>query len=374
MNTAERAQALTAACQDFQRLLVPASPECFLDWVRLELGHEGALDGFQQIAGCAELLHAIPAPIILHIVSGNTPHAALQTLIRGLLLGSHNVCKLPSSGIPEAKAFAARLPDSLRSKVEFSTTLPGDWLSRADAIIVFGSDETIAHFRALALPRQVFIGYGHRVSLAMVFQDEKFKSVARAAWDASLFDQQGCLSPHCIYVSDQPREYAARLAVEMEGIERKLPRSPLTLSEAAAIAEIRDTTRFRAAIGDPVHLWASPGSDAWTVIYDSDPAFSPSVLNRVIHVRPMPPDPAAALAPIRAHLSAIAIWPNIAPHAQTAAALGASRVCAIGLMQDPPWTWRHDGHPTLAPLVTWQAWEPGSGMRRIDAPNRTRRS
>jgi hypothetical protein len=357
MTTAERAHAVAEACRPFESLLGPASAEIFLDWLRTELGHESALDGFQSLR-TGQSLRAIPPAIILHIVSGNTPHAALQSLVRGLLLGSHNLCKLPAAGLPEAGAFAAALPAALRARVEFSTHLPDAWLASASAVIVFGSDETIAHFRALISPRQTFLAYGHRVSLGIVFEDAGFNSVAPAALDASLFDQQGCLSPHCIYVAHRPEDYAARLAVEMERIQASNPRSPLTLSEAAAISEIREITRFRAAIGDPVRLWESPGSNAWTVIFDADPTFSLSPLNRVIFIRPLPEeDPAAALASARPFLSTIGIWPNTQPYAERAAALGASRVCALGRMQQPPWTWRQDGRQTLAPLVSWRGWE-----------------
>ena len=220
------------------------------------MGHEAILDGFQSVGG--QTLRAVPPRVILHIVSGNTPHAALQSLIRGLLLGSHNLCKLPGAGLPEAEAFAAAVPEPLRSRVEFSPVLPDEWLASANAVIVFGADETIAHFRALALPHQTFLGYGHRISLGMVFEDPTFESAAGAALDASLFDQQGCLSPHCIYVADRPEEYAARLAVEMARVQLTHPRSTLTLSETAAISEIRETTRFRAAIGHRVRLWGKP--------------------------------------------------------------------------------------------------------------------
>ncbi len=356
MKTAARAHALAEACRGFEGVLGPASPEAFLEWLRLELGHEAALDGFQAVG--AERLRAVAPRVILHVVSGNTPHAALQSLVRGLLLDSHNLCKLPGSGLPEAEAFAAALPEPLRARVEFSATLPDAWLAAADAIVVFGSDDTVAHFRARALPHQIFLGYGHRISLGIVFGDPAFASVPGAARDASLFDQQGCLSPHCIYVADCPEQYAAHLAIEMERIQLALPRSPLTLSEAAAISEIRETSRFRAAIGQAVRLWESAGSDAWTVIFDASPVFSASPLNRVLFVRPLPDDPAAALAPVYPFLSTIGIWPNTLPNAERAAALGATRVCALGRMQAPPWTWRQDGRATLAPLVVWRSWEP----------------
>lgn len=353
LTTAESARAIAQACRKFRHLLGPASAEMLLDWVGAELGHKAALDNFQIIGG--QLLRAVAPGTILHIVAGNTPHAALQSLVRGLLLGSHNLCKLPATGLPEAEAFAAALPAPLRKRIEFSRTLPRDWPGRADAIIVFGSDETVAHFRALAGPRQIFLGYGHRISLGLVFKDAAFKSAPLAARNVSLFDQQGCLSPHCIYVADRPEEYAAHLAVEMESIARTMPRAKLTLSEAAAIAEVRDTARFRAALGQRIRIWENAAS--WLVIFDADPAFSPSVLNRVIFVRPMPDNLAAAIAPARPFLSTIAIWPDTAAGAAHAAALGASRICPIGKMQFPPWTWRHDGRPTLAPLVTWIGWE-----------------
>jgi len=356
MNTVERAHAIADACRDFEHLLGPVSAEMFLDWLRIELGHESVLDGFQPIG--SHFLRAIAPRVILHIVSGNTPHAALQSLVRGLLLGSRNLCKLPSGGLPDAEAFVARLPADLRAQVEFSTRHPDPGLAVADAIIVFGSDETVEHFRALALPNQIFLGYGHRISLGIVFEDAAFESAPLAARDASLFDQQGCLSPHCIYVADRPQEYAARLAGEIERFEGTSPRSKLSLSEAAAISESRETARFRMAIGHDVHLWESRESDAWTVIYDGDPIFHPSVLNRVIYVRPLPEDPSAAVELARPCLSTIAIWPNTQPFAERAASLGASRVCALGRMQDPPWTWRQDGRHTLAPLVTWRSWEP----------------
>ena len=36
---------------------------------------------------------------------------------------------------------------------------------------------------------------------------------------------------------------------------------------------------------------------------------------------------------------------------------GATRICPLGQMQNPPLTWRHDGRPSLGDLVTWTDWE-----------------
>ena len=36
---------------------------------------------------------------------------------------------------------------------------------------------------------------------------------------------------------------------------------------------------------------------------------------------------------------------------------GVTRICRIGSMQNPPLTWRHDGRPGLAELITWTDFE-----------------
>src|SRR5471030_2978187 len=97
MNTAERASALSLAAAHFP-ILGPCECEELLELIRLELGHGEILDGFRPYG--SHFSKAAPRSPILHIVSGNTPHAALQTLLRGLLLGAHNFIKLPSAGLP----------------------------------------------------------------------------------------------------------------------------------------------------------------------------------------------------------------------------------------------------------------------------------
>ena len=350
MNTSTRATHLAAAAARFP-FLGRTTADDLLALVRAELGHAEILDDFQPRG--AHLARAVPAETILHIVSGNTPAAGLQSLIRGLLLGAHNLCKIPADGLPEMAAFRTLLPPELAAKVEISPTLPDGWLARAGALIVFGSDATVAHFGALARPGQVFVAHGHALSFGVIFDDPHAESAAGAARDASAFDQQGCLSPHVFYVAGDARGYAARLAEEMQRWQERDPRGAISLSEANAIRTLRDETAFRAAQGEPVALHASAGSTAWTVVFDETPGFPRSPLNRTVFVRPLPADLAAELRTVRPHLSCAGIWPATIAHARTLADCGVSRICAIGQMQSPPWTWQQDGQPALAPLVRW---------------------
>ncbi len=362
--TAERARHLAAAVAPFRDLLGRITPDDLLALVRAELGHADSLDGFQPHGG--HLARAVAPGTILHVVSGNTPHAGLQSLLRGLLLGSHNLCKLPSGGlVPELAAFRTHLPPHLAEAVELSETLPEAWLERADAVIVFGSDATVAELRRRARPERTFVAHGHRVSLGVIFDDPGARSTDAAARAVSLFDQQGCLSPQGFYVRETPslsaRQYAEHLAAAMARHHATHPRATLPTGSSAALAAWREEWRFRAA-NDPARyaLWTSPGSTAWGVLYDgADPAFTPSPLNRTVIVKPLPADFRAALAPVRSFLSAIGLWPSTREHADwlTAQAVGASRLCPLDRMQLPPLTWHQDGVPPFASLVRWVDFE-----------------
>jgi hypothetical protein len=364
LSSAERAEGLAQAAAGFAPWLGPVSAEDLLGLIRAELGHEAILDDFQTHGG--HFAKAAGPDVILHVVSGNTPHAGLQSLLRGLLLGSHNLCKLPAGGLPEITAFRDALPPELAPRVELSETLPDEWIARADALIVFGSDETVAALRQRARPGQTFIAHGHRVSLGLVLDDSAGASIPAAARAASLFDQQGCLSPHGFYVrgdAENARAYAARLADAMRDFNRTQPRAALPAGESARIGALREDWRFRAA-NDPARfgLWHSERSTAWTVLFEAaDPVFRASPLNRVVFVKPLPEDLPAALAPARAHLSAIGLWPATRENADWLASLdlGASRLCPLERMQSPPLTWRQDGAPVLAGLVRWIGFEPG---------------
>lgn len=352
--TAQRAKALAAVARHFP-LLGPVSTEDLLETVALELGHAEILDGFRPYG--PHFSKAIPYPTILHIVSGNTPHAALQSLLRGLLLGVHNLVKLPTGGLPEVDRFVTLLPEELRRRVVLSEELPDDWLRHAKAWVVFGRDETISHFRAQAGPDVLLEAHPHRVSLGLVFADPGRTSARHAARDASLFDQQGCLSPHDFYVQEDARGYAAALVQEMARQETENPRRPLTPSEASEIHSLRSSLRFRAASDRRVQLWESEGGTAWTVIYEEDPAFRPSCLNRVVYVKPLPADLPAVLGPALPWVGAVGIWPATPDHAEIAATLSPSRICPLGTMQAPPWTWHQEGRQTLAPFVRWVDFE-----------------
>jgi hypothetical protein len=354
MNTAERASALARAAQNFP-LLGAVTEEDLIDVVRLELGHAEILDGFRPYAGAFS--RAMPNDPILHVVSGNTPHAGLQSLIRGLLLGARNFVKLPSGGMHEVEEFVKSLPPWFEDRVATNTELSEAWLRESKAWVVFGSDKTISHFQQRLLPGVVFDPHPHRISLGIIFDDAQGDSSPLAAADIARFNQKGCLSPHDIYVAGNAKGFAARLAKELAREEQENPRGVITPLEAAEIADIRANYRFRSANDPRVALWESENSTAWTVIYEEDPWFAGSCLNRVAFVKPLPSDLRGALGPALLWVAAVGIWPATPENAERAAALQPSRICPLGEMQSPPFAWHQEGRQTLAPLARWVDFE-----------------
>jgi hypothetical protein len=363
MNTADRARHLAEAASRFP-FLGPTSADDLLGLVAVELGDARALDQF--VPRGAHRAQARPVSPLLHIVAGNTPAAALQTIVRGLLLGAHNFVKLPTVGLPEVDELRSALPNELSTQVDVSTELPDEWLACAGAVIVFGSDETIASLRTRVNPAQRFIPHGHRVSFGVVFDPDP-ASAAEAARDASAFDQLGCLSPHVFYVAGDARAYAARLAREMQLIQDRTPREPVTLSVANIIRGLREDTAFRAANGEGCAVWASEACTAWTVIFDTDPGFPSSPLHRTVFVKPLPADLAPELASVRDHLSCAGIFPATPDFAARLTSSGVSRICPLGCMQSPPWTWHQDGAPRSRPQGVGDAPVPALTAPRLPA-------
>jgi hypothetical protein len=350
MNTANRAAHLAKAISHVP-FLAPASPEQLLDWLGAELGHPAVLDGFQPLAGT--LRRAVALDPLLHIAAANTPAAASQSLVRGLLLGARNLFKLPSEGLPEVAAFLSLLPAALAARVEISSTLPDAWLASARAVSVFGSDDTLAAIHRRLRADQKFLPHGHHISIAIVFDDPLGSSASEAALDLARFDQLGCLSPQVLYAAPDPAHYAARLAAAMETLERTMPRRPIPIEDALRIRTLREETRFRIATGAPCVLWESPGSTAWTVLFTAEPGIPASPLHRTIIVKPIPLDWSTELSALRPYLACAGIFPWSITRLDPLASLGFTRICPLGTMQFPPWTWRQDARPTLADLVHW---------------------
>jgi hypothetical protein len=136
----------------------------------------------------------------------------------------------------------------------------------------------------------------------------------------------------------------------------------LTFDEHSEISRRRGFYEVRASHSPETRCWFSPESTAWSVVFEADPEFHASSLNRFIHVRPVIDLDQLILAidKLRGKVSTVglaAAGASAARIANTLAEWGVTRICPIGEMQNPPLRWRHDGRPALGELVTWTDWE-----------------
>ena len=359
------------------------TPEGFQRLLEQDLGHARRLDEMSsadsELKGSRAAL-AVAPELLVHIAAGNLPNPTLMSMILGVLMRSAQFVKCASGTALIPRLFAHSLYDAepkLGACLEVAEWRGGNvpleqaLFAEADCVTITGSDETLASIRQRLPAKTRFVGYGHKVSFAFVSSDVLVgmytrKVVNRAATDVVAWNQLGCLSPHVIYVQEggetKPEQFAELLAEALAEREELEPRGELPVETAAVIASRRSMYEVRAAHSPDTQSWCSKNSTAWTVVYESDPRFQLSCLNRFIYVKGVK-DLTTALQnadSVRGKTSTVGV---AAPEhkmqelATELARWGATRVCSLGQMQNPPLTWRHDGRPALGDLITWTDWE-----------------
>ncbi len=358
------------AVEGIQLIFRNLSREFLLRSLDNELGDHRYIDGF---TGDGKAKHKIFGPELTALIcAGNIPGVSLVSLAQTLLLKSSIIVRTSASDplLPVLFAHSLReVDDALGDCISAlwwdrtDSAVMKTVLSRVDGVIAYGSDETIENLRGKT--DKPFIGFGHRVSLSFVAKenlaspDETVSCIAR---DVSLFDQHGCLSPHVVYVEEggaaSADMFAGRLAGAMRDFAAKIPVGKLALGEAGQIMQIRGAAEFRHIAGKEAKMWASESGAGWTVIYEKDPAFVLSCLNRTVWVKPLKSltELHMLLLPWRRYLQAAGIAAPADRREEIADVLGSAgvnRICPVGTMQNPGPEWHHDGMNSLCRLIRW---------------------
>lgn len=354
--------------------------------VERDLGHKERLDRPVSSESEQELSHAAMAhgsDLLVHVTGGVLPNPILTGMMLGLLTKSAQFlkCATGTSFLPRVFAHSLYAAEpKLGACLELAEwkgghhRLEAALFAEAGRVVCTGRDETLAEIRARVPAGRPFLGYGHRLSFAHICHETLFganigRLARRFCQDVAAWDQQGCLSPHVVYVEKggpvAPTAFAEALAKELAAHEELCPRGRITSAEAAAIATRRGFYEVRASHDAATKLWCSPDSTAWTVVHEEDPLFAVSCLNRFVYVKSVASLEQALVGAdaARRHVSTVGLAAPDAKHDRLALELarwGAGRVCPIGQMQNPPLTWRHDGRPALADLVTWTDVELGA--------------
>ena len=351
--------------------------ERLLRFVAQDFDNPLVLDGFQPNRAGGRS-RAYGPRLTTQVFAGNVPGLPVWNLICGLLVKSATLGKSASGEPLFPVLFAQSVAEEDRELAQClaivhwpggSAEVESAAFSRSDAVTATGGSATIESITRRVPVGMPLLTYGHKVSFAVLGRESlalnRYPDTARrAARDVSQYDQQGCLSPHVIFVERggavQPKTFAAAVAAEMGRFEQSKPRARLSVAESAAIDGVRSQYEFRSyADTEGVEVFISPHGSAWTVIYEQAPRrFEPSPLNRVVRIHPVDgiEDVPQLLEPLRRYVqtAGVSCAPDrLAGWAAVLGRCGVDRICAVGQMPDPAPGWHHDGRGSLSALVRW---------------------
>lgn len=338
-----------------------------------EFDNPAVLDGFRP-RKTGGLSRAYGPELIFHVFSGNVPGLPVWSMIMGLLLKSGGIGKSSSSEPLMAALFAQSLAQVDRKLADCLAILP--WkggtaeledpvLKAVEAVIVYGSNETVQGIQNKVTRSIPVLGYGHKVSFAAIGREaltaDRFQdTVHRLAHDVSVYDQQSCLSPQAVWVEEggaiSVRQFAQLLASELDNYEKRRPRAKLTDQEAISIRSVRNRYEAQSILDVELEVYASSGGTEWTVIYEGKPGFEGSPLNRTIHVYACRDlgEGVSTLRPYRDYLQSVglAVGPTrLEVISDALAREGVTRITALGQMTLGVPGWHHDGRFNLLDLV-----------------------
>lgn len=282
---------------------------------------------------------------VLHVVSGNTEHAAFQTAFRAILVGCRSWVKVPSAGLPEFEEWARGI-----DLLELRRDLPEEW-REPEVGVIYGGAETMDFFREWLAPGTRIIEHGPKLSVAFVFSEREglHRDLAE---DIMRYGQRGCLSVQAIYLHGDAKRFCTSLATALETWGR--PKIAPTLSEAGAVRNERELARFRIANGADLAMWESEKSTDWTVVWDTESTdLRPGPGSGFVRVFPMPEEVSLeTIGPEARFLSTAVVEPINA--SDKLEALSPPRICSAGKAQEPGILWHPDGEMPLVGLVRWR--------------------
>ena len=384
-------------------------------WLASELGSAESLD--RPAPGPGGTLRRAHGPEwMLQIYAGNVPTLPIWPIYSALLLKASLLAKTsaqePLLGPLLAKTIA-EVDENLGACLAVvwwkggSGHLDRTALALAPAVLAFGGDEAITSISRQSQPDAVRVLHGPKVSLGYIERRAltyaALRSLAaRAELDVSLYDQQGCLSPHAFYVERRgevtPAKFAEVLATALEARAHELPRGIVAAEEAASVQLFRAQARFEAAgaagmssgsgmssvamsartagrlLGGSVpsrggapsrgatRVLESPGATTWTVVLEDRARFEPGPAHRTVRVHMVdgPEEVARALHSSIRYVEAIGLEARGPERVRLAAAfteLGVPRVAPVGQLQRPSPLGTHGGVRRLLPFVTWSSVE-----------------
>jgi hypothetical protein len=229
-------------------------------------------------------------------------------------------------------------------------------LSSYDAVVAFGGYDALDAIQASLAPGARFIPYAPKASIGYVAREALGDDAAAqriatgAARDMLLYDGEGCLSLHALFVecggNVAPEDFMCILdaAVQRAAVEFPIGRrDPL---RAIHVAALRDLAPFR---GGPIYFDA----EATYMLETGQPERAPDFAPRVLAIHPVdsPREMRAYVERHRLPIEVCAVAGERSDVFDAAFACDANGIVAFGEMQNPRLRYPHGGRPRFADFV-----------------------
>jgi acyl-CoA reductase LuxC len=335
-----------------------------------ELGGKDVVDGWREVArpsGRPARIRAFP-PRLVHIIAGNSPGVAAQTIIRGSLIKGVHLIKLPSNelfsapailqtlaavapGHPLTKSFSCAYWRGGDAQVEGMLFRPQFF----DKLVAWGGESTIRGAVKYVGPGFELVSFDPKTSISMIGR-EAFEASAdleaiaeNAAFDATLMNQQACTSSRFQFIEGseaQVDRYCELLQARL-GVERRSASAEPQPIPSALREEI-DGLR---GLEDYYRVWGGYEGRGVVIRSEEPVDFYPDgkVVN-VVRVERL----ADAVRHVTVATSTVGVYPAARKTElrDALASAGAQRVVALG-GAGPEVGLPHDGFYPLQRFVRW---------------------
>jgi hypothetical protein len=308
-------------------------------------------------------------PRLVHIIAGNAPGVAAQTVIRGALTKGVHLIKIPSNDLFTATAILRGL----------SAVAPGHPLARSfsaaywrggdaqvegrlyraqyfDKLVAWGGESTIRTAQKYIGPGFELVSFDPKTSISLIGR-EAFGSddcladtAERAAIDATVMNQQACVSSRVQFIEGSVEEidrYCALLQARL-GVARpncSACGNPLPSDMRSAIEGLRDLEPY-------YRVWGGYEGKGVVIRSEEPVDFHPD--GRVVNVVPVK-DLADALRYVTVATQTVGVYPAARKAAlrNPLASAGVQRIVELGHAMTIEAGLPHDGFLPLSRFVRW---------------------